>query len=281
MIPASERIRNLLCSSRLKRFGFLLLVIAVFAFAYKKCYTSRYGPQKTFKSARPTFLEIKDYNFTDPKLLEYLRRHVLIPPSKLPYNLTEESANAPSYYKKELNQILGNKKTGFFIECGAKDGEFLSNTLHLEKEGWTGLLVEAQPEWGKELLTKNRKAWIANVCLSPYLHISEMGEHRLVDEVPCFPLVSLLSAIGVKHVDYFFLGFEGVERQILKTLPFDETLVIDCIHVETVHLPGEESAIKIFLETRGYDFVVKHGIDEFYKRRDYNSAPPDFAALRT
>ena len=38
---------------------------------------------------------------------------------------------------------LGNKKEGFFIEIGAGDGFYLSNTYLLEKNfGWTGILVE-------------------------------------------------------------------------------------------------------------------------------------------
>ena len=57
---------------------------------------------------------------------------------------------------------------GFFLEVGAHDGEHLSNTLWLEKQkGWSGLLVEADPETYAQLVTKNRRAWLAHVCLSP------------------------------------------------------------------------------------------------------------------
>jgi hypothetical protein len=36
---------------------------------------------------------------------------------------------------------------GFFVECGALDGELRSNTLTLErKHGWRGVLIEADPE---------------------------------------------------------------------------------------------------------------------------------------
>ncbi len=39
------------------------------------------------------------------------------------------------------------QKEGFFIEAGAFDGEIYSNSLYYElKQGWTGLLVEPNPD---------------------------------------------------------------------------------------------------------------------------------------
>ncbi|CAL4149595.1 unnamed protein product [Meganyctiphanes norvegica] len=63
------------------------------------------------------------------------------------------------------------EKQGTFLEAGAYDGEFLSNTLFLEKEyGWRGILVEANPDFFKRLLKKNRKSYAVNICLNtnPY-----------------------------------------------------------------------------------------------------------------
>ncbi|KAK4006760.1 hypothetical protein OUZ56_011918 [Daphnia magna] len=60
---------------------------------------------------------------------------------------------------------------GFFLECGGYDGEYLSNTLFMERSmNWTGLLVEADRKAYRQLSTRNRKAFLAPVCLStnPY-----------------------------------------------------------------------------------------------------------------
>ena len=35
---------------------------------------------------------------------------------------------------------------GFYIECGANNGIFQSNTFLLEQAGWTGILIEADPQ---------------------------------------------------------------------------------------------------------------------------------------
>ena len=44
--------------------------------------------------------------------------------------------------QNKLYNII-NKKNGFFIELGANDGLFQSNTAFFEKEHeWTGILIE-------------------------------------------------------------------------------------------------------------------------------------------
>ena len=73
--------------------------------------------------------------------------------------------------------------TGFFFEAGAGDGEFISNTLRYEMNlGWSGLLVEANPELFSKLLKKNRKSWSINACISrkPYPEIVEFAPRGLL-----------------------------------------------------------------------------------------------------
>lgn len=72
--------------------------------------------------------------------------------------------------KKKIIQT-NCQKGGFFVECGAFDGLFFSNSLQFEmNHNWTGLLIEANPTNYQALMKRNRKAWTANVCLSlkPY-----------------------------------------------------------------------------------------------------------------
>ena len=69
------------------------------------------------------------------------------------------------------NTSLGLQRGGFFVECGALDGETRSNTLFFERErGWSGLLIEADPLNSRQLIKKHRKDYSAPVCLDvrPY-----------------------------------------------------------------------------------------------------------------
>ena len=153
-----------------------------------------------------------------------------------------------------LDQIYfgEKKKGGFFIEAGAHDGESDSTTLHFELEhGWTGLLVEPMPISFAELVSKNRRAWAVQTCLSTKKSpeivnfslsstssktssgITE-GNSSQSDTVQmqCLPLYSLLLALGNPTVDFLSLDIEGAEYQVLKTIPW-ESVDIRAISVET------------------------------------------------
>ena len=59
------------------------------------------------------------------------------------------------------------KVNPFYVECGANDGEFSSNSIWLEQHlKWDGILIEGDPDTFNQLATKNRKAWTGKFCLS-------------------------------------------------------------------------------------------------------------------
>jgi len=71
--------------------------------------------------------------------------------------------------------LLLAQRGGFYVECGAFDGERSSNTIHLERErGWTGLLVEMDPYFYTQLVGKSRRSWSINACLSPETYLTQV-----------------------------------------------------------------------------------------------------------
>ncbi|XP_037795255.1 uncharacterized protein LOC119590652 [Penaeus monodon] len=218
--------------------------------------------------------------YDDPDLLRFVRQDLLYPPSDLPYNLVQDHAKdhmeAKKYsgfvgefgymfYARVLRKIFEGTREGFFVEAGALDGEFLSNTLPLERNlGWTGLLVESNGDTFKELLTKRRKAWASHSCLAAHeyphrdvlvkfrrehtsidtyedrsasAHSMMMSQdrgaamdnsvpgHREYEAVQCVPLATLLLAIGITHVDLVSLDIEGAEMGVLRHFPWDRITV--------------------------------------------------------
>ena len=70
-----------------------------------------------------------------------------------------------------------NKTEGFFVECGAADGESGSNTLYMERTlKWKGVLIEANRKFFSKLLSKKRSSYALPVCLSLEPYATEVGE---------------------------------------------------------------------------------------------------------
>jgi hypothetical protein len=216
---------------------------------------------------------------SDPGLLNFIRLNHIFPPSTEPYNLSNPLGDPSVDNGKEwktVQSFLGNKTNGFFIECGANDGEFFSNTLVLERDfGWKGILIESDPEPLELLFKKHRKAWVANLCLSvnPYPQTVTMtkvhwgkeqifgggvvnlntakpakkGEKQFT--VKCVPFFSIMSAIGVFEVDFFAMDVDFSEFPILQTIPFDK-IFIKVLVIE-VYSPRTKDVVP-FMKSKGY-----------------------------
>jgi len=195
----------------------------------------------------------------DAQLIDYIRSQITqqspTRPRRLttPPNITDVSQVGQS---KFVDNLLSGRRDGFFIECGAADGETFSNSLFFELErNWTGLLIEANPDYHHALLDKNRRAYVLRTCLSTERrpatvriqpagvfggivdkmhpsHLVFIGSMKKLEvEVNCFPLNAITAALGVSHVDYLSLDVEGPEVEILRTVDWTR-LHVDVITVE-------------------------------------------------
>ena len=214
---------------------------------------------------------------SDPRLITVIKTSFLNPPSSLPYNLkassTSKSKRGQIGQSKLIDEYLRGKENGFFIEAGAFDGEYLSNSLFFElKRNWNGLLVEANGNAFKNLTLKHRKSWSIHSCLSVHDYPEKvrfdsadvfggivknksndeedvMDKFRLTidqklryyEDVQCFPIYSLLLALNNPTVDYFSLDVEGAELDVLLTIPWDK-VDIKTLSVEVEHSDSKKIA---------------------------------------
>jgi hypothetical protein len=78
---------------------------------------------------------------------------------------------------KWVHSILGDKNNGYFIELGACDGLYLSNTLYFERNhNWNGICIEPNDNYINQLKL-NRKCNISNDLV--YSHSGEVIEFSL------------------------------------------------------------------------------------------------------
>jgi FkbM family methyltransferase len=172
----------------------------------------------------------------------------------------------PSYQdvnRKVVEKYL-NYRNGFFIEVGGADGFTQSNTWHLEEElGWTGILVEPNPEafevcrdnrpnskvfnaaliahgnLAKEITMTHRRVYsddpglMTSVKSSPIwknenwtAKASALDEEEIRYEfvVPTRTLDSILESLNVATVDFFSLDVEGYELEVLKGFSIEKYL---------------------------------------------------------
>lgn len=222
-------------------------------------------------------------------------------------NSSDLTADGTSDVKGSTEQIStkdsipGEKfpKGGFYVEAGASDGEIISNSLYFEiKYKWSGLLIEPNPDFHDALVSKQRDAWILPHCLStnstPIIvdFLAATMLSGIIDKdvdsnekstipssnvqtgrtirVQCFPIYSVLKAIGNPKVDYFSLDIEGAELQVLQTIPWN-LVDINLFGIETEHgsqmYNRTEKDIERHMEKVGYNRKEKIGLDMFFIRK--------------
>ena len=135
-------------------------------------------------------------------------------------------------------------KDGFFVEIGAADGFYLSNTLSLEISGWKGIIIEPLPMWHQKI--RERKCYIDLRCVYEksnykltfeevfdYPELSGITEDLDQDgneslrknstklEVDTISLNDLLEEYKAPNkINYISVDTEGSEYKILKNFNF-------------------------------------------------------------
>jgi len=225
---------------------------------YSSTTTVTFAAQSAIRSNQETqYVVYGRGNLTDDNehLLNYIRsmtshqspggRHLASEPSVVDFSQMGGS--------RFVDKLLKQRRNGFFVECGAFDGEEYSDTLFFEiQRNWTGILIEPHPYYHRSILSKNRNALVLRACLSHSprpvfarfrLHrwgsgVSALNRNVKQDDksisetdVQCFTLNSIMAAIGVRHIDFMVLDVEGSELSVLETIDWTR-LSVDVFSIE-------------------------------------------------
>ena len=79
--------------------------------------------------------------------------------------------------QKLVREFFGGAQSGFFVEVGANRPQQESQTWHLEQLGWTGVLIEPQPDLADDLWRVRSAKVFAVACSSPGNAGRRMGLH--------------------------------------------------------------------------------------------------------
>lgn len=197
---------------------------------------------------------------------------------------------------------LGEKRNGYFVECGAGDGINLSNTLALERHfGWKGICIECSEEFAS--LCRNRTCACDSSCVSDrdgdlvtFLQDEKYGHHHhfsgIKSLINCHQpegkeyqmQTKTLATVLRQHkaprvMDYLSLDTEGSEYVILSAFPHHEYR-FNCITVEHNFQERERERIRRLLESSGYIRVEQRQWDDFYLDRSLLPNPPTSSGMQ-
>ena len=165
-----------------------------------------------------------------------------------------DALSQPACFDIERKLLSYFPRPGFFIEAGAVDGYFESNTYFLEKfHGWSGILVEPTPTMFPRIRVNRPRATAFNCALVSFDYrrptvtvddahaISKViadgngagpAQRRAV-EVPARTLQSIIDECGAPDIDLISLDVEGYEADVLAGLDFERSaprfILIECL----------------------------------------------------
>ena len=187
----------------------------------------------------------------------------------------------PSAAEEELKEeFYGGARSGFFVEVGANDPQDMSQTWHLERLGWRGILIEPQPALAQKLKARRRAPVFACACSSPpnagkMLPLQVSGIHSSLDlnffvagmrkeaviEVPARTLDDILAEANAPvPIDLLSIDVESHEIEVLDGLTLARwqprlILIEDLAFNLRLHR---------LLQSRGYKWVRRTGLNGWY-----------------
>lgn len=189
----------------------------------------------------------------------------------------------PAVETELVRAFFAGEPSGYFVDVGANEPHKDSQSWHLEQIGWTGILVEPQPELADALRASRTARVFQAACSSPrnagttmVLHVA--GPHSSLDphliagaqhqgtiEVPVFTLDSLLAeANAPAPLDLLSVDVEGHEVEVLSGFDFarwQPRLILLEDHVGNLRKHR-------FMRAAGYRLIRRTGLNAWYVPKD-------------
>lgn len=169
-------------------------------------------------------------------------------------------------------------QVGVYCEVGASDGVGASNTLHFERSGWTGVLIEPDPR--HDTLEANRPDSKVFRCAAAStegladFHLEERpswsGLERTspnIIKVRTKTLTNILKEAKVEKLDLLSIDTEGTELDVWKSLSPELYPTIAILEWDTTGKPSNEAPIETTMLASGYELLQKTAGNLIFKRK--------------
>ena len=194
-----------------------------------------------------------------------------------------------------LDKLLGYKQKGFYVDIGAYDPMWLSNTLRFYRRGWRGINIEPSTDHWQKFVGSRPRDINLNIGIGQtsgtltYFAVdpstlstfsrSKADEYRRSglrvlseQKIAVEPLSKIFAEYaGRTHIDFMSLDVEGFEIDVLKSNNWKKYRPA-YICSETASEDGDwrkTNTIKLrignFMKKVGYTLVWDNGLNSFYK----------------
>ena len=173
---------------------------------------------------------------------------------------------------------------GIYVEAGGSHPTDQNNTYLLEKNGWSGLIVEPKEDFNSDYASNRPKSILENFVLVDFNYKEETIEgdfsHYMMGGIKntfnfsnwnatsykCCTLQSLLDKHDMKEIHFLCLDTEGTEKEIINGIDFSKVF-IHLVIVEIHNVDGENTNFDILLDKK-FEKVYTHKQHEFYINKD-------------
>lgn len=184
----------------------------------------------------------------------------------------------PSFHSEhgEDRWIFENLKLpqkGVYVDIGCAHPVDSSNTAFLREMGWTGIGIDANPQWAPEwkegefvcavLSDQPTARWRVNPVGHPYASRIDPA----APEVPATNLEMVIQAHSIEKIDLLSINVEGHEFWVLSTLDFFK-------HRPRIIIAEYDTA------GIGKDFRVLEALTRYKGYRDVHKTPSNYIFTR-
>ena len=172
-------------------------------------------------------------NFSRYLIAEACRR-LFLPDSKVYYSQGGEDVH--------ILTLLDDKANGFYIDIGCNDPIHYSNTFKMYTLGWTGILVDGNPQ----LIEKAKKVRKKDICINALVS----NEVREMD----FYLSgsNLISSVDPVHAASYTHLDSKTEKVRMSSVTIDQIIA--------QHVPEGKTIDLLSIDVEGHDFAVLQSI---------------------
>lgn len=223
-------------------------------------------------------------------LIQLLRRYLpasLYLHARTHYNRRKRSVSQAGQDFWVFGEVFNEMRNGYFVDVGAADGMYLSNTFLLEQRyGWDGICIEANPiffaqlqrvravkcvraavdadERDVEFVVRGVVGGIVDATSDNRTGAAESQRSQTI-MLRTRTLASILEAENApRTIDYLSMDVEGVEERVLATFPFD-AYTVNSLTVERPKPP-----LRDLLNRHGYILVKEMpDLDAFYVHESF------------